>query len=163
MKNEFLEAGQIVNTHGIQGELKMLSWCDSQEILCAIKTFYIDEKPFKVRSAKSCKGSCLVRLEGIDDINAAMCFKGKTVMVPRSSVPLEEGAHYLADIIGLQVVDAETGDKLGTLTDILSPSAQQVYVVNDGETDHLIPAVDEFVKSIDTEAGIMRVKLIEGL
>ncbi|MEG0756410.1 MAG: ribosome maturation factor RimM, partial [Oscillospiraceae bacterium] len=81
----------------------------------------------------------------------------------RSSVPLEAGAHYLADIIGLQVVDAETGDKLGTITDILSPSAQQVYVVNDGETDHLIPAVDEFVKSIDTEAGIMRVKLIEGL
>ncbi|MEG2420107.1 MAG: ribosome maturation factor RimM [Oscillospiraceae bacterium] len=163
MKNDFLEAGQIVNTHGISGEVKILSWCDSPEVLCGFKTIYIDQKPVNVKSCRPCKGSVLAKLDGIDDINAAMCLKGKTVLVTRDSVPLPAGRHFLSDLIGLEARDANSGAVLGTLTDILSPSAQLVYVITDGEQEHLVPAVEAFIAETNTDEGFIRINLIEGL
>ena len=163
MKNRFLEAGQIVNTHGIQGEVKIVPWCDSPEFLCDFNTLYIDEKPVKVRSARIHKGNVLAFLEGVDDVNAAMRLKGKTVFIDRTGVELPDGRHFLADLMGLEVRDAGTGAVLGTIHDILTPPAHEVYVVRGSGKEYMIPAVDEFVKEIDVDGGFIRVKLIEGM
>ena len=161
MNQEFLESGQIVNTHGIRGEVKIVPWADSPEFLCQFSTLYIDGRPVKVRSARVHKGNVIAQLEGTEDVNAAMLLKNKTVCIRRQDAKLPEGAFFLADIIGLDVVD-EAGQKLGTLTDILSPSHQQVYVV-EGEREILIPAVPEFILETNISGGYVRVRLIEGM
>lgn len=162
MRQEFLEGGQIVNTHGVRGEVKLVSWCDTPEYLAAIPTYYIDGAPVKVRAARVYKGGVIASLEGCGDVNAAMRLKGKTVHLSRADAKLPAGQFFLADLLGLDVVDADSGAKLGVLADVLTPSAQKVYVVR-GEREILIPAVDEFIAEINIEGGYMKVRLIEGM
>ena len=112
MKNQFLEAGQIVNTHGIQGEVKIVPWCDSPEFLLQFDTLYLDGAPVKVRAARVHKGNVLAALEGVADVNAAMALKGKTVSIDRSGVVLPEGrivdeAPTLAAAMGLSLPQAD--------------------------------------------------------
>ena len=162
MKNRFLEAGRIVNTHGIQGEVKIVPWCDSPEFLLQFDTLYLDEEPIRVLEARAHKGNVLARLEGVDDVNAAMVLKGRTVSIDRTGVVLPEGRHFLADLMGLDVLDADSGEKLGIIADVLTPPAHEVYVVK-GEHEYLIPAVDEFLAETNVEGGYIKVRLIEGM
>ena len=162
MKNRFLEAGQIVNTHGIRGEVKIVPWCDSPEFLLQFGTLYLDGRPVNVLEARVHKGNVLARLEGVEDVNAAMVLKGRTVFIDRTGVELPEGRHFIADLIGLNVVDADSGEALGVVADVLTPPAHEVYVVK-GEHEYLIPAVDEFVIETNVEGGYIRVRLIEGM
>ena len=162
MKNEkLLECGKIVNTHGIRGEVKIVPWADSPEFLCDLPALYIDGKEVKLRSARVHKGNVIALLEGIDDVNAAMLLKEKVVSMSRDDVELPEGSFYIADIIGLRVVD-EAGKELGVLDDILSPSLQQVYVIK-GQREIMIPAVPEFILETNVEGGYIKVRLIEGM
>lgn len=163
MKHPFLEAGQIVNTHGIQGEVKIVPWCDSPEFLCGFDTLYIDGAPVKVRAARAHKGNVLARLEGVDDVNAAMRLKNKVVSIDRSGVELPDGRHFIADLMGLTVIDDDTGAELGVIADVLTPPAHEVYVVKGGEKSYMIPAVDAFLRGTSVEEGWVRVHLIEGM
>ena len=159
---EFLEGGQIINTHGIKGEVKIDSWCDTPEVLAGIKTIYIDGTPRRVRSARVHKNCVIAFLDGVNDVDTAMTLKGKVIQVARSAVKLPEGQVFMADLIGLKVLNAENGTELGTLADILTPSVQKVYVVS-GEREILIPAVDEFIDEINVDGGYIKVRLIEGM
>ena len=163
MKSKFLEAGQFVNTHGVQGEVKIVSWCDSPEFLCGFDTLYIDGAPVKVRSARPHKNSVLAVLEGVDDVNAAMRLKGKTVEIDRTGVELPDGRHFIADLMGLEVRDADSGEVLGVIDDVLTPPSHEVYVVKGGKHGYMIPAVDEFLIETNMEGGYVRVRLIEGM
>ena len=163
MKQRFLEAGQIVNTHGIRGEVKIVPWCDSPEFLCGFDTLYIDEAPVRLRAARPHKGNVLAALEGVDTVEGAMALKGKTVHIDRADVTLPEGRHFLADLIGLRVVDADNGAELGVLTEVLTPPAHQVYLVKGPQGEHLIPAVEEFIVETNVDGGYLRVRLIEGM
>jgi len=158
---EFLDCGQIVNTHGIRGEVRIVPWADSPEFLCQFPIFYLDGRPMNVASTRVHKGSVITHLQGVDTVEAAMVLKGKTVQIRRADAKLPKGAFFLADIIGLDVVD-EDGRKLGTLKEILSPSVQQVYVVQ-GEREIMIPAVPEFILETNIQAGYIKVRLIEGM
>ena len=162
MKNRFLEVGQIVNTHGVRGEVKVVPWCDSPQFLCQFDTLYLDGQPIRVLEARVHKSNVLLTLEGVNDVNAAMRLKNQILHIDRTGVELPEGRHFIADLIGLQVLDDETGAKLGVITEVLTPPAQEVYVVK-GEKQYLIPAVDEFVKETNVEGGYVRVRLIEGM
>ncbi len=161
MAGRYLECGKIVNTHGIRGEVKIVPWADSPDFLCRLSTLYIDERPVPIRSARVHKGNVIAALDGVDDVDAAMLLKDKVVYLDRDEVSLPEGAFFLADIIGLQVIDEE-GQSLGVLTDILSPSVQQVYVVK-GQREIMIPAVPEFILETNVAMGYMKVRLIEGM
>ena len=163
MKNQFLEAGEIVNTHGIQGEVKIVPWCDTPEFLCGFNTLYIDGAPVKVRAARAHKGNVLARLEGVDDVNAAMRLKDKRVSIDRTGVELPDGRHFIADLIGLTVIDDDTGAELGAIADVLTPPAHEVYVVRGKGKEYLIPAVDAFLRGTNVEEGWVRVHLIEGM
>lgn len=158
---EFLDCGQIVNTHGIHGEVRIVPWADSPDFLRGFGTLYVDAAPRKVISARVHKGSVIAKLDGVDTVEEAMRLKGKTVQIRRADAKLPEGAFFLADIIGLDVVD-EVGRRLGTLKEVLSPSRQQVYVVS-GEREILIPAVPEFILETNIEGGYLKVRLIEGM
>lgn len=160
-KKKYIEAGKIVNTHGIKGEVKIQVWLDSPEFLRKFKTLYIDSRPVKLISGRVHKGFLIAALEGTEDVNAAMSLKNKTVFIDREDAKLPKGAYFLDDIIGAQVVD-DNGEEIGRLEEILETPASNVYVVR-GEKEHLIPAVDEFILSVDAENAVVKVHLIEGM
>ena len=161
-KKALIEAGRIVNTHGVRGEVKIESWLDSPQFLKSFKRLYTAAgKELHVVSARVHKGFVIARLEGVDDVNAAMPLKNKTVSVRREDARLPKGAFFLQDIIGARVVD-EDGQEVGVLEDVLETPASNIYVVK-GEREHLIPAVPEFIKKTDADAGVVTVHLIEGM
>jgi len=157
-----LEGGRIVNTHGIKGEVKIESWCDTPDILARLKVLYLDGKPCKIHAARVHKNCVIAFLEGVGDVDAAMSLKGKIIHIDRKDIALPKGQVFMADLIGLKVIDDDSDKELGILAEVLSPSIQKVYVVH-GERDIMIPAVDEFIREINVEAGYIRVHLIEGM
>ena len=162
MKKQFLEAGKIVNTHGIRGEVKIQPWADDPEFLTGFKTLYIDGAACRVLSSRVHKDFVLVQFEGVTDIDSAVRFKNRVVSINRDDAHLPEGKHFIEDMVGVTAVDAETGAELGKVQEILPLPAGTVYVIR-GEREILIPDVPEFIKEADPDAGIMRVKTIEGM
>ena len=158
---EYLDCGQIVNTHGVRGEVRIVPWADSPDFLCQFSTLYLDGAPRRVLSSRVHKGSVIAKLEGADTVEDAMLLRDKTVQIRRADAKLPEGAFFLADVIGLKVVD-EAGQTLGTLKEVLSPSVQQVYVV-EGEREIMVPAVPEFILETNITDGYIKVRLIEGM
>lgn len=151
-----LETGRIVNTHGVRGGLKIDCSCDTPEFLRQFGRLYIGDKEFNVTSFKTYKNAAVVTLEGVDDVQAAQALKGKTVSADVSGVKLPEGRFFVADLIGLPVI--ENGAEIGRLTDVLKLPSHDVYVLEGGR---MIPNVPEFVKAVDKN-GIY-VSLIEGM
>ncbi len=162
MKQEFIEAGMIAGPHGIAGEVKIVPWCDSPEFLMGFTTLYLEDKPVKVLSAREHKGNVLAVLEGVTDRNQATLLKGKTVSIRRDDASLPPKRHFLADVVGLEVREAETGKVLGKVSEVLVLPTQSVYVVK-GEREILIPAVDAFIMETNVEGGYLTVRLIEGM
>jgi len=162
MGDSYLEAGKIVNTHGVRGEVRIIPWADSPDYLAGIKRLYIDDKPFRVLSARTHKSFVLVALEGVDDIDSAIRLKNKIVHIHRDDAKLEEGRHFVVDLIGLQAIDAENGSLIGNVVDFMTLPGNDVYVIQ-GEREILIPAVDDFVVEINTGSGYIRFRMIEGL
>ena len=160
-KKQYIEAGRIANTHGVAGEAKIEVWLDSPQFLKSFKRCFIDRREVKLLSARVHKGFLIVKLEGVEDVNAAMALKGRTVFIDRADARLPKGAFFLQDIIGASVVD-ESGIEIGKLVDVMETPASNVYVVK-GEREHLIPAVPEFILSTDADNGIITVHLIEGM
>jgi 16S rRNA processing protein RimM len=116
MKKELLQAGKIVNTHALRGDLRIYPYCDGPEFLCEVKKLYIDDTPYTVTSAKVHKGQALIHLKGIDHINQAEPLIGKLVYLKKDEVPLDEGQYFIDDIIGLSVKDVDTGEIYGKVT-----------------------------------------------
>ena len=161
MKSPFLEAGKIVSTFGVRGEVKLQPWCDSAEFLRPFKTLYVDGRPMEVAASRVHKDMLIIAFRGVEDVNAAMALKNKVVTFARADAKLPRGRYFIADLIGASVVD-EAGNTVGTLAEVLDMPAGQVYIVR-GETEHSIPNVPEFVLDADADAGVIRVHLIEGM
>ena len=99
---DLLECGRVLNTHGIRGEIKIDPWCDSPVVFEQLSALYIDGHPYPLEKSRSHKSFVLCKLQGIDTPEAAMAFKNKTVFLDKEEVPLEDGAYFLADILGLK-------------------------------------------------------------
>ena len=160
-KEKYIEAGRITNTHGVRGEVKIEVWVNSADFLKKCGRIFIDGKPLSFTSAKLQQRFLIAGLEGIEDVNAAMPLKGKTVFIDRSDAPLKKGMYFLQDLIGFSV-ENEDGERVGTLEEFIESPANLIYVVR-GETEHLIPDVPEFILKVDTETEKITVKLIEGM
>ena len=158
---EYVEAGRIINTHGVTGEVKIEVWLDSPDYFRRFKRLYLNGKEIKVLSARPHKQFIIARLEGVTDVNAAMALKGRTVEILRADAHLKEGEFFVQDILGFTVVD-EQGNTVGKLTDAEETPASMIYVVK-GEREHLIPAVKEFILKIDEKKEEILVHLIEGM
>jgi len=154
MKQEFIRVGRIVNAHGIRGEVRVQPRRVSPALLTRCKTFYIDGQPITPTANHVHKELVLLKLPGVDDMNAALTYKNKD---------LPEGEYFDDELLGLKVYDCDTGALLGTLTAVDESPASKVYTVK-GEREILIPAVkDAFIRSVDLDAGRMDVKVWEGM
>ena len=162
MKKRLLEAGKIVNTHGIRGELRIQPWADSPDFLAGFKCIYIDETPVKILSARVHKGCVIAALEGVYDIESAIRMKNKVVFIDRDDALLEEGRYFVADLVGLRATNHETGENLGNVVDVMTLPSNNVYVIK-GEREILVPAVPDFIIETNIEEGYIKVRLIEGM
>ncbi len=164
--SKYLECGKIINTHGVRGGLKLESWCDTPKDLASLKKVFLKKgaeyECHKVKKAAVFKQFVIFELEGINDIDEAMKLKNTIVFADRDDISIDEDAFFLADLIGLPVFDIASGDKIGTLSDVLNLGASDLYEIKTDNGKKLIPAVDEFIKEIDLDRGIF-VSLIEGM
>ena len=158
---EFIEIGRITSTHGIHGEVRIEPWCDSSDVFCAFDKVYIDGNPFEI-SARPHKSIVIAAISGVDSVGAAATLRNKIVSADKNDFDLPEGRYFITDLIGLSVVDADTGLSIGTLSDVLTLPANDVYVVT-GEKRYMIPAVSEFVLSTDIASNTIKIRLIEGM
>ena len=157
MKLQFIEAGEIVTTHGVRGEVKVLTWLDSPEMLCEFKRCRICGSEYKMESCRVQKTCNLVKLSGVDTMEAAQTMRGKILELYREDI--DDDVIFAAELLGVEVFCDEKW--IGNITDVLDYPGNQVYVV--GESEYMIPAVKEFILSTDLEKNRMQVKLIEGM
>ena len=160
-KQAYIDAGKIVNTHGVRGEVRIEVWLDSPALLKRCGRVFLGGEEKKILSAREHKGFLIAQLEGVADVSAAQALKNCVVQIARADARLPRGAYFLQDIIGASVVD-ENGAEVGTLAEVLELPGQRVYVVK-GETEHLIPAVPTFIRNTDAENAVITVRLIEGM
>lgn len=162
MKKRFLEAGKIVNTHGIRGEVKIQPWSNAPGFLAAFETVYIDQIPFRLLGGRVHKGCLIAVLDGIQTVDDAVRLKNKIVYIDRNDCTLEEGEFFLQDIPGLRAVDADTGAELGVVKNVLELPAGNVYEIA-GSREILVPAVPEFIIETNITEGFIKIHLIEGM
>lgn len=160
MQKQWLEAGRIVGTHGVRGELKLEPWTDTPDFLLDFDQIRLAGKCIAVEQSRVHKSQILLKLAGIDTVEAAAALRGQIVSINREDAHLEEGAVFIADLIGLPVYD-EAHNELGKITEVLTLPANDVYVVK-GTHEYMIPVVKEFVRNIDTASGIT-IHLVEGM
>lgn len=166
MKNQYLECGKIINTHGVAGAVKVENRCDSPKILASLKKVYFtsggEYKETRVVSGSVMGQFVLLKLEGVTDLDGAAALKNTLIYADREDLPIEEGAVFIADLLGLPVIDAESGTKYGELTEVINRGASDIYVVATPAGERMMPAVKEFVREVDIEKGIF-VTPIEGM
>ena len=158
----YLEAGRLNSPRGIKGELRFECWCDSPGFLEGVHTFYLDAegtRPLHVALYRPSIPS--LTFEGYEDRTRASQLVNRTIYFDREDVPRPEGVVYNDDLLGLPVFDTG-GARLGSLTAVEEGVRGYHYVVTGGEKSYRIPAVDEFVKSVSLEDGVV-VALIDGL
>lgn len=166
MKKQFLEAGRIVGTHGIQGELRVEPWCDSAAFLSRVKTLYFDggKTDAGLLSARVHKTLLLVRLEGVESATAGDLLRGRVLYLNRADVRLPKNRFFVEDLLGLSVEDAATGAVYGTLLEVLQTGANNVYRIrNDAGEDFYFPAVDAMIEKTDIDGGRLFVRPIPGI
>jgi len=165
MPEQYLEVGKITNTHGIMGEVRVQPWADSPEFLCQFKTLYVDQAhwPIKVERARVHKNMVILKLEGVTDVPSALSMRNAILYIDRKDAALPEGSFFLADLMGLEVRDAQSGKVLGKIADIMNLPANNVYVVRGGEREILVPAVPQFIAETNVEGGYLRVNMMEDL
>ena len=163
---QYLEIGKINNTHALKGEVKLEMWCDGIDFLKQLKSIYLDSngaRALTLVSARPQKHIAILKFAEITSIEQAEELKNKVLYCNRNAAKLDDGAYYLADLIGSRVVDIESGREYGRIADIMNYGASDVYDVELNKKHTLIPAIPEVVKEINTENGIVLIKAMKGL
>ena len=158
MKLKYIEAGEIVTTHGVRGEVKVLCWLDDPEMLCDFDRCRICGTEYTMESVRVQKTCNLVKLKGVDTMEEAQALRGKTVELYREDI--DGDVIFAAELVGVQVF--ADGRPIGKITEVLDYPGNSVYVVK-GDYEYMIPAVKQFILSTDLEKNEMQVRLLEGM
>ena len=158
MKKEFLECGRICSAHGVFGAFKFEHWCDSASVVMKMTSLYFQRdggyEEHKVQSVSKFGEFLIITLQGISDRESAQALKNTVLFAKREDIPVPEGKILIADMIGLPVIDAETGRVYGELIDVSDGVASQLYTIKTSHGDVLFPAVPQFLEEIDSEKGV---------
>ncbi len=163
---EFLEAGKIVSTVGLKGEVKVYPWTNETDFLCGFKNLYIDNDKIRleVMSSRVRKNVVIMRFDGIDSIDLAKSLCGKILYINRKDIKLGENEYFIQDILGMKVLDINTGKNYGTVTDVFQTGANDVYEVTDGKNKkYLIPVINDVVLNVDMNNQEIKINPLEGI
>ncbi len=164
MKKQYIEAGKIVGTHGLRGEVRIDPWCDSAGFLCRFRRLYLaDGSEKRVVSAKVHKNISILRFDGVTTVEQADALRGKIVYINREDVRLPKGTHFIQDLLSLRVEDADDGTFYGEITDVLKTGANDVYQVSREGKDYLIPVIPDVVIEKDIDGGVVRIRPMKGI
>ena len=165
MKKEFLEAGKIVNTHGIRGEVKIMPYTDSPELLAEFDRLFLGKAHTEViiEHSRAFKNMVIAKIEGVNTPEEADKLRNKLLYMHRDDLELDEDTYFIQDLIGMEVRDADSGHVYGKIADVMQTGANDVYVVKGDDREYLVPAIGDVVVSTDIDADIMTIRPLEGL
>lgn len=167
MIKEFLQIGQIVGTHGIRGEMRLNPWADSPEFLKQFKTLYLKPDgtdPVKVTAARPHGNIVILKLEGIDTVEAAALMKNKILYIRRSDAKISENSYFIDELIGCEVFDADDETVCyGIISDVSETGANDVWHITKDGKEYLIPAVPVFVKEVDVRGNTVKITPLKGI
>lgn len=165
---DYLQIGEIVNTHGVKGEVKVIPLTDNQERFNDLRQVCLDMdgnlEKLVIEGIKHFKNTVILKLKGIDTVEAAEAIKGLFLLVDRkNAVKLPDDSYFICDIIGSEVQDM-AGASYGKLTEVLSTGSNDVYVVkNEDGREILLPALKSVIREVNIETGVIKVVIPEGL
>lgn len=164
MKKEYLEAGKIVTTHGIKGEVKIMPYTDTPELLCEFNRLFMGRNHDEIHIEKShvFKNTVIAKIEGVDTPEDADKLRNKILFMHRDDLELDEDTYFIQDLIGMEVRDAETDFVYGKIADVMQTGANDVYVIQ-GDREYLVPAIPDVVVSTDIDNEIMLIRPLDGL
>lgn len=165
MKKQYLEAGKIVTTHGIKGEIKIMPYTDYPELLCEFDRLFLgkNHEEINVERSRVFKNMVIAKLEGYDTPEVAEKLRNKILYMHRDDLELDEDTYFIQDLIGIEVSDADSGFVYGKITDVMQTGANDVYVVQGKDREYLIPAIPEVVITTDIDENTMTIRPLEGL
>ena len=165
MKKEFLETGKIVGTHGVRGMVRIQPWCDSADFLKNFKKFYLQGSMEEIvlKDVKPNGNVVIAAVSGVDSIEAAEKLRNKVILIKREDANLPEGRYFISELIGCAVFDADSGESLGTLTDVSETGANDVWHITRNEKEYLVPAIDEVIVSVDIEQEKIVLRPLKGI
>ena len=163
---KYIEVGKIINTHGVKGDVKIDSWCDSVDVFCCLENLYIKKagvyQEFEVVKSQPFKEFVLAHLKNVDTFEDANILKNKELYALRDDIPRQEGDVFIVDLIGLPVINLNSGKVYGKIKDVIIGVATDIYEIETEHGDAYMPVVEEFVKEVDVEKGVF-VTPIEGM
>ncbi len=166
MIKKFLETGKIVGTHGVRGMVRVQPWCDNSEFLTGFKFVYTDDEgknKLKILSAKPHGNVVLMTVDGVNSIEEAERLRGKVIFINRKDVKLPEGRYFISDILNSTVLDADSGEVLGELTDVSETGANDVWhIVKDGK-EYLVPAIADVIVDVNVEESKVVIRPLKGI
>ena len=158
--------GQIVNTQGLKGEVRVYPYTDDINRFDELEYFYIDKNlnnKYEVERVRYKGNMVIMKIKDIDSIELAEKLKTKNMYIGREQGrELDEGEFFVSDLIGLDVFTVD-GEKVGVLKDVLQHAINDVYVVSSGEKEYLIPSIEKFVPTIDLDQNKMIIDPIKGM
>ncbi len=166
MRKEFLEAGRIVGTHGVRGELRFELWCDGAEFLKKFKTVYLDADGNNATPLLSCRAHgniALICLEGIDNVETAAANRNRVLYIRRADARLSQGDYFIQELKGCTVLDADDRRLYGIVSDVSQTGANDVWHVEKDGKEVLIPAIKDVVVSVDVGVGEVLIRPLRGL
>ena len=165
MLKQYLEIGKIVGTHGVRGELSVECWCDSPQFLSSFKQLYFNEGNDKIDViSRPHKNIALVKIKGVDTVEQADLLRGRVLYVNRKDIKLPKGTNFIQDIIGLEVVDVDTNEVYGKVTEVIKTGANDVYEVKDENSKaYYIPVIKDVVIETNPKKGVVIIKPMRGI
>lgn len=165
MKKDFLEIGKIVGTHGVRGMIRIQPWSDNGDFLTKFKNFYLENGKTKIEMDKiTPHGNVVISaIKGVNTIEDAEKLRNQILYIKRSDAKLPEGRYFVSEIIGSKVIDAETDEQIGTLTDVSQTGANDVWHIKKGEKEYLVPAIPDVVIDVDIDNDVVKIKLLKGI
>ncbi len=168
MRREYLEVGKIVSTHGIKGEVRVDPWCDGPAFLRQFKTLYYDKagtKPVAVTACRPHGNIAILKLAGVDTVEAAAALRGRVLFMARKDAHLPENRFFIQDLIGCRVLDADAPDRqYGVLTDVSTTGANDVWHVTDESgKEYLLPAIPPVVIDTDIDNERILIRPLKGI
>lgn len=163
---QYLEIGKINNTHGLKGEVKFEMWCDGIDYLKQLKTVYLGSEgtqPLTLLAVRAQKNIAILKFKELTTIEQAQELKNRVLYCNRDDADIDEDTYYLADIIGCQVLDADSGEVYGTVSDVMNYGSCDIYELKRDGKKLLLPATPDIIVKTDVEAQQIFIHPMKGL